>query len=333
MRILAIDIGASKALVGRFAWDGDRLETAGERRRYPSRSFASLDALLERVREDDPAPVDAVALGVPGPILDGRVEPVNLDWPATTIGDVARACGTERVRLLNDLEALANAVRHPADLTCATLLSGVDRPGHIGLVAPGTGLGLAYLHHDGRALRPVATEGGHTHFGPRDAREIALLRFLLDDPALGGHVSYERVASGLGLDNLYRFLVEVEGRVPAGDVARDVARLAPHERAARIGAASADGSCAVCRDVIDWFVTLVAAQAANQALVVMALGGVYIGGGIVVRHLDRFQASFADAFVAKGRYRELMQQIPVRAILNDDAALVGAARAATETGP
>lgn len=330
MRILAIDIGASKALVGRFAWDGERLVSTGERRRYASPSFDSLDALLARVRDDDDEPVDAAAIGVPGPIVDGRVEPVNLDWRPTTIDAAARACGTARVRLLNDLEALAHAVRRPGDLELVTLATGVERRGHVGIVAPGTGLGLAYLHDDGRARHPVATEGGHTHFGPRDAREIALLRFLLDEPAYGGHVSYERVASGLGLHNLYRFLVEVEGHVPSPDVAAALARATPNERAAVIGEASAAGTCAVCRDVIDWFVTIVAAQAANQALVVMALGGVYVGGGIVARHVERFIATFADAFVAKGRYRDLMREIPAYAIVNDDAALLGAARAATE---
>ncbi|MBN2490824.1 MAG: glucokinase [Planctomycetes bacterium] len=329
--ILAGDIGATKTLFARYAVEPAGLRSVREVQ-VPSRDFAGLVAAITAFRSGEDAPVAAAAFGVPGPVLEGRVVTTNLLWEPIELGAVARAAGVapERVRLMNDLESTAYGALFLPEDRFVVLNPGVSRPGHIAVIAAGTGLGQAYLFWDGVRHRPAATEGGHNGFAPRTDREIALLRFLR---ARYGHVSFERVLSGPGLGNLFEFLHAVERRPVAAPIRE---RLETEDPSAVIGESGVRGECPVCAEAVDWFVSLYGFQAANQALTVMALGGVYIGGGIVLKLLPRMTSGrFMASFTDKGRYRELLAGIPVRILLDPGTSLRGAAEAARElvTGP
>jgi glucokinase len=193
------------------------------------------------------------------------------------------------------------------------------------VIAAGTGLGQAFLFWDGNRHHPVATEGGHVDFAPRDEREVALLAFLRRRHA---RVSYERALSGPGLAAIFAFLTEDLGR-PVAPAVRE--RLRTGDASAAIGEAGVAGTCPTCVEAVELFVDLYGAQAGNLALTVMATGGVYVGGGIVTKMLPVITSGrFMTAFTAKGRYAEIMRAMPVQAILNPKTSLLGAAHAARE---
>jgi len=225
---------------------------------------------------------------------------------------------------LNDLEATAyGALVLPEDKR-QTLNVGVARTGNRAVIAAGTGLGQALLFWDGTRHVPVATEGGHADFAPRDEVEHDLLRWL--ERKYDGHVSYERTVSGHGLVNIFTFLDE-HCRMPVSPETRR--RLASEDPAAVIGELGVTGACATAVAAVERFVAIYGAQAGNLALTVMATGGVYVGGGIVNKLLPVMtNGAFVKAFVAKGRYEKLMREIPVWIIRDPDAGLHGAASVA-----
>jgi glucokinase len=235
---------------------------------------------------------------------------------------LSRASGIATVLLINDLAATAYGIPALAPSDVAVLSPGSpDAVGNTAVIAAGTGLGEAGLYWDGTSYRPFATEGGHTDFAPRTALEVELLRFLF---ARFARVSYERVLSGPGLLNIYQFLRDTgHGEEPAWLTEE----LHQQDPASTIAQTALAGHCALCEQALDLFVSLYGAEAGNLALKIMATGGVFIGGGIAPKILPKLTASlFMDAFLAKGRMRPVLEAIPVRVILNDRAALVGAAR-------
>ena len=225
---------------------------------------------------------------------------------------------------MNDLEATAYGALFLSAHEILTLNTGKARRGNCAVIAAGTGLGQAFLFWDGQGYRPTATEGGHVDFPPRNEKEVELLRFLTKQ--YDGRVSCERVLSGPGLVNIFNFLCQVLQR-PVAETLR--ARLQTEDAAAVIGEAGVTGSCRTCTEAVDMFVSLYGAQAGNLALTVMSVGGVYIGGGIVTKLLPKMTAGgFMQSFTDKGRFGQLLQDMPVRIILNPKAAQVGAAHAA-----
>jgi glucokinase len=192
------------------------------------------------------------------------------------------------------------------------------------IVAAGTGLGEAYMvHHPGGGWTPCASEGGHGDFGARTDEEIALLR---DLRGRYGHVSAERVVSGMGIRDIFSWMQARGSHEVPEDLLEEMRR---GDDAAAISRAAMDGSSALCRDVMRLFVTAYGAEAGNLALKVMALGGVYVAGGIAPRILPLLSGGgFLEGFFDKGRFEPLMRRIPVSVVLNDETALLGAARAA-----
>jgi glucokinase len=247
----------------------------------------------------------------------------NLKW-AVDSSSLAREIGIESVALINDLEANAYGVAALAPNDFAVLNVGVEDPaGNAAVIAAGTGLGEAGLYWDGAAHRPFACEGGHGDFGPTDDLQIELLRFLRAELE---HVSVERVLSGPGLFNIYRFLRDT-GR--GAEPPWLTEQLKTGDPPAQIARAAAERNCELCVHAIEIFVAIYGSEAADLALKLMATAGVYIGGGIAPRIIDRLRApAFMKAFTTKGRMGPLLEKIPVRVILNDQAALLGAARAA-----
>jgi glucokinase len=240
-------------------------------------------------------------------------------------GRLARELGLERAGLINDLEANAWGIALLEARDVAVLQGGApDASGNAAIISAGTGLGEAGLYWDGKEHRPFATEGGHTDFAPRNRLESELLEYLLKQFQ---RVSYERVVSGPGLLNIYRFLRD-GGRAEEPPWLAEAMRQ--EDPPAVIAQAALDGKSELCVQALDLFVSLYGAEAGNLALKVLATGGVYLGGGIAPRIVQKLREPvFLDAFTFKGRMRALLQAMPVRVILNDRVALLGAARYAT----
>jgi glucokinase len=247
---------------------------------------------------------------------------MNLDWVVDQ-RDLTKALGIARIAVINDLEASAFGIGCLSAADVHTVNPGVPDPaGHAVVVSPGTGLGEAGLYWDGQRHHPIATEGGHTDFAPRNQREWELLQYLRAKYRYD-HISYERVVSGPGLVDLYEFLRD------SGRGADDA--WTPEEQQQDPGAVisnrAAAGRSAVCAQALEMFFEICGAEAGNFALKMMATGGVWLGGGILVKNLSRLRSSpaFMAGFIDKGRLRPLLERMPVKLILNDRVALLGAA--------
>jgi len=321
--ILAGDVGGTNTRLAFVEATGDRLTLIVEEV-FPSRDHANLEAVLRTFMSSHRLPVEQACFGVAGPVRHGRCDATNLPW-VVEARQLARELGLGAVGLINDLEANAYGIAALEPKDFVVLNAGApDAEGNAAIIAAGTGLGEAGLYWNGRHHRPFATEGGHATFAPRTPLEMDLLRHLLTEFE---HVSYERVVSGPGLLNMYRFLRDT-GR------AEEPAWLAdtPSQRdpSAAIAHAALEGTSALCVQALDLFMSLYGAEAGNLALKVMATGGVFVGGGIAPKIIQKLKDStFMAAFTAKGRMRPLLEAMPVRVILNEKTALLGAARCAT----
>jgi glucokinase len=322
--ILAGDVGGTKAALALFDPGSGDLTMVREAA-LPSHEFPSLEAVVARfLAMGDKQPIDVACFGVPGPVVDGRSVTTNLPWELDE-GRLARAIGVSRVKLVNDLEAAGYGVLGLPATRLATLQAGSPRAGNRVLIAAGTGLGEALLVWDGHRYTVVASEGGHADFAPRTESEVALLRFLMRE---FGHVSYERVLSGPGLHNTYRFLREESAR-PTPEWLE--ARLSAGDPAAVISEVALAGGDPVCVEALELFVSVYGAEAGNLALKALATGGVYIGGGIAPKIRPKLEdGRFVTAFRDKGRFERLMVSIPVLLVLEPLAPLLGAARIARD---
>lgn len=324
MKILAGDVGGTNSRMAVFDARDDHLEQLWTTT-FPSRQHKSLVEVVRTASIDSKQTVDAASFGVAGPVRNGVCRATNLPWTIDA-REIAAALELPSAGLINDLEANAYglAALGPADLL--TLQRGdPDARGNAALISAGTGLGEAGLYWDGSAHHPFASEGGHASFAPdmASARELdfELLRWLAERL---GHVSWERVLSGPGLYNIYQFLRE---RGVASEPAELAQRIAAGDPGAAITQAALKGEFDLAVQALMMFTRFYGAEAGNIALKLMATGGVYIGGGIAPRIASWLQKPiFLDAFLDKGRMRPLLESMPVRVVLNDRTALLGAAR-------
>ena len=322
--VLAGDVGGTKTNLAVYARDDRGALVLLREATVHSREAASLDAVVAAFLREGGETIAAAAFGIAGPVLGGVVDVTNLPWHVEA-RSVARAIGCPGVRLLNDLETTAYGALFVEAREILVLSPGEPVPGNRAVIAAGTGLGEGLLFWDGARYHPSATEGGHVDFGPRDAREEALLRFLR--PRVG-RVTWERVVSGPGLHHLFTYLVEGEGRTPS-DAVR--ARLSREDPSAVIGEVGVAGGCAVCVEAVDLFVSLYGSQAGNLGLATLAVAGVYVGGGIVTKLLPKVTAgAFLRAFLDKEPHQALMRRMPLAVILTPKASLIGAAHVAAE---
>jgi len=318
--ILAGDVGGTKTLLAVF---DTAAMTIVRETTLPSRELESLESAVEAFLLGAPRiKVDGGCVGVAGPVMDGRCVATNLPW----IVDERhlRAAAGAPVTLINDLEAAAHgALTLPAD-KFLVLQAGTPKPeGNVALIAAGTGLGQALIVTEGKGYRVVPSEGGHADFAPADELQVDLLRFLR---AEFGHVSWERILSGPGLANVYRFL---QGR--AGHAAPEWlrARLQREDPGAVIGEVGLAGRDPVCVEALDLFVSIYGTQAGNLALETLAVGGVIVGGGIAPKIKAKVaDGRFMTAFRAKGRLESMLASMPVRVSLEARAGLLGAAHVA-----
>src|SRR3990172_6395817 len=272
--VLAGDIGGTKTNLALFSLQGEKLR-AEKFQGFPSKRHSGLVPVLLEFLAGSAHSIDAACFGIAGPVVDGKVKTPNLPWMIDS-GELRRALKLDSLALLNDLEAAAYGIFTLEDDEFCTLNQGIQRhSGNKALIAAGTGLGEAILHDDGRHFHPLASEGGHADFAPRDEFEIELLRYLMSQ---FGHASYERALSGPGLFNIYSFLKEQRGFAEPKWLAD---RLAPGKDATAGGAVGALGDEAeICVKALDLFVSIYGAEAGNLALRAKSLRGLYIGGGI-----------------------------------------------------
>lgn len=321
--IVAGDIGGTNARLATFEVHAGQLLLTKEIV-YSSRSAPDLETIVRRFVEEVRPAASAVALGVAGPVRDGRTETPNLPWVVDARG-LADVLGVRRVTLLNDLKANAYGLRHLGPADFATLQPGAKgATGNQAILSAGTGLGAAGLYWDGERHRPFATEGGHADFALRNRLEAELMEHVARDK---GRVSAERILSGSGLVRIYRFLRARSGQ-PEDPALTE--RLAKEDPAAVISRCGLDDADPVCVQALELFVSLYGAEAGNVALRMLATGGVFLGGGIAPKLLPRFKRDglFLSSFLDKGRMRPLLEDIPVLVVLNDRAALWGAAHCA-----
>ncbi len=317
--ILAGDIGGTNTRLALVDPAGGALHIVAEET-FPSRERTSLEAAVAEFLSLHPCKLTGASIGIAGPVRNGRCEATNLPWVVDS-RTLARRLRLKRVGLINDLEANAYGIAVLSSKDFVVLNKGArGARGNRAIISAGTGLGEAGMFWDGALHWPFATEGGHTDFAPRNDLEMELFHHLLNRHR---RVSYERLVSGPGLAQIYQFLRDArKGEEPwltellrAGDPAPVISRCA------------LDGSSPLCLMALELFVSLYGAEAGNLALKLFATGGVYLGGGIAPKIIAKLkEPEFMNAFTAKGRMRPLLQDIPVRVIMNPKTALLGAAR-------
>jgi len=322
MTLLAGDIGATKANLAIFSPEAGPRSPLAEAT-FPSLDYPSLEALAQEFLGQVRLPVSRACFGVAGPVLAGQAKITNLPWTIDERG-LEEALNLPFVRLMNDLEAIACAIPflEPADLH--TLNPGQPEPGGaIAVIAPGTGLGEAFLTWDGSRYQAHPSEGGHTDFAPNSPLEAELWRCLQRRLK---HVSNERVCSGLGLPNIYAYLRDSGyGEEPAW-LAEELATAEDPTPLIVQAALDEERPCELCRATLSTFTAILGAEAGNLALKVLATGGVYLAGGIPPRILPALKGErFLRAFCHKGRMSELAARMPVHVVLNPKVALIGAA--------
>ncbi len=320
--LLAGDIGGTKTVLALFEIQ-EKTEISRHpvlERTFPSQQYQSLELIIDEFLRQCPHHISAASFGVAGPVVGGRAQVTNLPW-VIEADAVAERFGFG-VHLLNDLEALATAVPHLEGGDMITLNSGapVER-GALGVIAPGTGLGEGFLVWIGQRYEAYPSEGGHCAFGPTTPLQLEMLNYWL--PRMG-HVSYERVCSGIGIPNIYTFLRETE-RYPEPawlhTALAEAADLTPV-----IVKAAVASEAEICVATLELFMEILGDQAGNLALTIMATGGIFLGGGIPGRILPQLQKGpLMKFFKDKGRFSDLMGRIPVHVIYNSKAALYGTA--------
>jgi glucokinase len=316
--ILAGDVGGTKVHLALYDFKDGKLDYKRDEK-YAAKDHAGLEEIVKLFLAG--AKVDAACFGVPGPVRNGRLRLTNLPWTLDS-RELAANLGITHVFLINDLEANGYGVAELAPDQIYTLAEGdASQVGNRALIAAGTGLGEGLLIWNGHGHVPYPSEGGHSDYAPRNEDEIDLLRFLKQK--YDGRISFERVVSGMGLTNVYDFLREVRGM----EVPRWLAqRMAAEDPNAVITECALAAKSEICEKALNMFVSAYGAEAGNLALKVLSVGGVYVGGGIAPRILEKLKdGTFMKAFTDKGRLSQLLINMPVRIILESRAALLGAA--------
>jgi len=317
--ILAGDVGGTKCNLALFSEKGRRL-TPVFRHRFASKEFAQFDLIVKEFSRQAAEhlggeKIRAAGFGIAGPVIKGRVRATNLPWFVET-ETLIEELGVPHVVLLNDLGAWGCSLEHLAPEDFCVLNPGKPEPGGTrALIAAGTGLGESLLVWDADHYRVVPSEGGHADFAPHTEQQIELLRFMRRRYP---QVSWELILSGRGFRTLHEFLaprvMHASFEDPDADPAPEITRRA------------SDKSCQVCVDAVDLWTAIYGAEAGNLALKVLAIGGVYVAGGIAVKILEKMKdGTFIEAFKDKWKFEGLLGNIPVSIVLNESAPLMGAA--------
>jgi glucokinase len=320
--LLAGDIGGTKTNLAIFSTK-DELRTPLKEETLPSARYASLEELIHDFLADTSFTIECACFGVPGPVMGGKAKITNLPW-LLDVEQLQCTLDIPTVGLLNDLTAMAHGVPllGPADL--ATLNVGEPHAlDTMAVIAPGTGLGEAFLTWEGTRYQAHPSEGGHVDFAPTNALEIGLLSYLLQHYE---HVSYELVCSGIGLPHIYAYLKETQQFSELAWVSKKLTEVDDGNPIIFQAALQTEEPSPLSSATLKTFAAILGAEAGNMALKVLATGGVFLGGGIPPRILSFLQDDlFMRAFFNKGRFSALLARVPVHVILNPKVALLGAA--------
>lgn len=323
--MLAGDIGGTKTYIGLFSSVSGRFE-AIKIERFSNRDFRGVEEVISSFLSGFRGRVDArlaatraASFGVACPVEGRRCTLTNIDWTIDA-RIISKRFGIGKVSLINDLVAMSHGLKRLRKTDLLTIQKGTGKAGNGAIIAAGTGLGEAMLFWDGSRRLSSPSEGGHADFAPRTPFEEELLKHLR---RLHGHVSYERILSGSGLVSLYDFIRRKRGgRAKVFGKGIPVDEL-PH----RIVEGALKGRDTACREAVSAFSSIYGAEAGNLALKALAVGGVYVGGGIALSVFadPAMRKTFVRAFSDKGRFSSFLKRVPVRLILNDRTALYGAA--------
>lgn len=325
--LIAGDIGGTKTDLAIYSVESGPHAPLAQAQ-FHSANYPNLQAMVSEFLAQVTVPVAYASFDVAGPVIDGRVKTTNLPWVMDEIS-LAKDLNLKSVHLMNDLEAVARAVPVLRAIDLVTLNEGQPVPkGTIAVIAPGTGLGESFLTWDGSQYLAHSSEGGHSDFAPTDERQIHLLEYLLER---FDHVAVERVCSGIGIPNIYEYLRDTERLPERPEVAQLIAFAEDHTKAIVEAASDPNNPSELCRASIRTLALILASEAGNLALKVLATGGVYLAGGVALHVLDALkEPQFMQAFAKKGRFKDLMGRIPVH-VITARAALVGAASFGLET--
>ncbi len=318
--ILAGDVGGTKTLLALFDIRDNKL-VEQKKRKYTSNDYESFEIILKEFLNDVNEKIESAAFGIPGPVIDGKAKPTNLKWSIDAKG-ISSKFDISVVKLLNDLAATAFAVPYLKDSEIISIKKGSDKLSseRFAVVAPGTGLGEAFLICEDNKKIVLSSEGGHSDFAPTNEVEAELFKYLSKK---FGRVSYERIISGSGLPNVFDFLVDNNYGVP-GKITLE--RMKNEDRAIVISEMALNKKDKVCEDALEIFVSVLGAHAGNCVLTNLTTGGVYLGGGIPFKILPILQSKiFLNSFLNKGRLSNLVEATPIYIINNNNAALIGAA--------
>jgi glucokinase len=345
--IVAGDIGGTKTHLALFDWKKDRVDPV-RLESFHSADYTSLEDMLTEFLAPPTAPqsiddvaaekgdaveverpaekpqkIDAACFGIAGPVIENRCQTTNLPWVVDG-AILAKQFDIPRVKLLNDLEAMAYGVLllRPDEVEVLNAGTPPAQNQALALIAAGTGLGESILFWNGSRYQPTPSEGGHADFAPNNDNEIELLRHLRSSYL---HVSYERVLSGPGLHAIYEYVRDSKKNEPTW-LAEQIKAGDP---AAAIAEAGLKGQADIAKQALDLFASIYGAEAGNLALKGMTLNGVYVGGGIAPKLLAKLKdGTFMKSFTNKGRYKRVMNSIPVKVVMNQKTPLLGAASVA-----
>ena len=319
--ILAGEIGATRTRLAAFESEGNKLQCIVEKT-YKSQEHSGMAEIISGFIRTEGIPVHSACFGVAGPVRGGRSKISNLPWTIDS-RELAAQLRLSTAGLLNDLEAYAYGVDGLESKDFVTLREGAeDAEGNRAVISARTGLGVAGLYWDGYRHHPFACEGGHVDFAPRNDLEMELARYVRNKY---GHVSCERILSGPGIKNIYEFLRDMnKAEEPAW--LKDQMDQAP-DQPALISRLALEKKAQICEQALSLFVTVYGSETGNCALNFMSTGGIFIGGSIAAKIIPKMQDPiFMQSFLDKGRMRSLLEDMPVRIVLNDNAGLIGAAR-------
>jgi glucokinase len=317
--ILAGDVGGTKCNLALFSEKDGKL-TPVFKQRFASKEFAQFDRIVKEFSRQaapylDGQRIDAAGFGVAGPVVKNRVRATNLPWTVDTENLVSEL-KVKQVVILNDLGATGHSIEHlPPEDFCVLNPGKYEHGGTMALIAAGTGLGQGILVWNGSRYQVVPSEGGHSDFAPHTELQIELLRFMRRRYP---QVSWELILSGRGFRTLHEFLAPSVKHATFEDPDADPAPVITRQ--------GLDKSCPVCVETLDLWAAIYGAEAGNLALKVLALGGVYVAGGIAVKILEKIKdGTFFQAFQDKWKFESLLNNIPLSVVLNESAPLIGAA--------
>src|SRR6266478_7309838 len=319
--ILAGEIGATRTRLAAFETEGNRLNRAVEKN-YMSQEHAGLSEIIDHFIKTEGILVHRACFGVAGPVRRGRSKISNLPWIIDS-RDLAKQLKLDSVGMINDLEAYAYGIDGLDSKDFVTLNEGSeDAEGNRAVISARTGLGIAGLYWDGYRHHPFGCEGGHSDFAPRNALEVELLQYLLKKY---GRVSYERILSGPGIKNIYDFLRDTS-KAEEPQWLKEQIGQAP-DPPALLSQLALENKAVICEQTLSTFVSVYGAETGNCALNFMSTGGIFIGGSIAAKIVPKMKDPiFIQSFLDKGRMKALLEDMPVKIVLNDDSGIIGAAR-------